>query len=75
MAKVFKLNTRTNSVSFKTINYPDANYLNKDHRVKMPIFSIHGNHDHPVGLELFSSMDQLSCNSYINYFGKVHDIE
>ena len=41
----------------------------------MPIFSIHGNHDHPVGLELFSSMDQLSCNSYINYFGKVHSVE
>ena len=45
------------------------------HHVKMPIFSIHGNHDHPVGLELQGCMDQLSVNNYINYFGKVINIE
>ena len=41
----------------------------------MPIFSIHGNHDDVVGLDLFSSLDQLNANSYINYFGKVTDID
>ena len=41
----------------------------------MPVFSIHGNHDSPVGLDLLSSMDQCSTNSYLNYFGKVQDIQ
>lgn len=70
-----KMAASQNSVAFKTLNYPNANYMDKNHRIKMPIFSIHGNHDHPVGLELFSSMDQLGANSYINYFGKVTNIE
>lgn len=48
--------------------------MNKNHLVKMPVFSIHGNHDSPVGLDLLSSMDQCSTNSYLNYFGKVQDI-
>ena len=49
--------------------------MDSNHLVKMPIFSIHGNHDSPVGLDLLSSMDQLNENSYINYFGKVENIE
>ena len=52
-----KIESKENTVDFETVNYPEANYLDKNHRIKMPIFSIHGNHDHPVGLELFSSMD------------------
>ena len=43
--------------------------------MKMPVFSIHGNHDSPIGLDLFSCMDQLKTNSYVNYFGKVKDLE
>ena len=62
-------------VSFETRNYPNANYMNHNHKVKMPIFSIHGNHDSPIGLDLMSSMDQLNANSYVNYFGKVPDIQ
>ena len=62
-------------VTFETENYPNANYMDKNHCIKMPIFSIHGNHDSPIGLELLSSMDQLSENSYINYFGKTSDIQ
>lgn len=49
--------------------------MDKNHLVRLPIFSIHGNHDPPIGLELLSSMDMLNTNSYINYFGKVEDIE
>ena len=49
--------------------------MNAAFDVKMPIFTIHGNHDKPVGLEMHGSMDQLSVNNYINYFGKVRDIE
>ena len=69
------LNEPQNKVDFETLNYPGANYLSDAHRVRMPIFSIHGNHDHPVGLEMHGCMDQLSVNNYINYFGKVTDIE
>lgn len=61
--------------NFETQNYPNANYLSGHHSIKLPIFSIHGNHDDPVGLEQLSSLDQLSCNHYINYFGKVTNIE
>ena len=61
-------------VTFETENYENANYMNKNHHVKMPVFSIHGNHDSPIGLDLLSSIDQRSTNSYLNYFGKVYDI-
>ncbi len=61
--------------SFTTDNYDEANYLSGQHSIKMPVFSIHGNHDDPVGLEQLSTLDQLSCNHYINYFGKVTNIE
>lgn len=44
-------------------------------KIKLPIFSIHGNHDGPVGLDLIGAMDQISVNSYVNYFGKVPQIE
>jgi double-strand break repair protein MRE11 len=62
-------------MEFTTINYPQANYLSSNHKIKMPIFSIHGNHDDVVGLDLFSSLDQLNANSYINYFGKVTNLD
>ena len=41
----------------------------------MPIFSIHGNHDDPTGLDMISSLDQVQINNYVNYFGKVKNIE
>lgn len=39
------------------------------------MFSIHGNHDDPIGLKMLSCLDQLKVNSYINHFGKVTDME
>jgi double-strand break repair protein MRE11 len=41
----------------------------------LPIFSIHGNHDDPIGLEMISTLDQVESNHYVNYFGKVKNIE
>ena len=49
--------------------------MDKNHLVRLPIFSIHGNHDAPIGLDLLSSVDMLNTNSYVNYFGKINDIE
>ena len=60
---------------FQTYNFPKANYLSNKHKIKLPVFSIHGNHDDPVGLEMLSSLDQLNVNSYVNHFGKVVDME
>ena len=60
---------------FKTRSFEDANYLKPDLKIRLPIFSIHGNHDDPVGLEMLSTLDQVCSNHYINYFGKVTNIE
>ena len=51
------------------------NFLHPSLDIRLPIFSIHGNHDDPIGLEQLSTLDLASTNSYINYFGKVTNIE
>ena len=43
--------------------------------IRLPIFTIHGNHDDPCGLEYFSNIDMVSSNNYVNYFGKITNIE
>jgi double-strand break repair protein MRE11 len=60
---------------FQTYNFPKANYLSNKHKIRLPVFAIHGNHDDPIGLQMLSSLDQLNVNSYVNHFGKVMDIE
>lgn len=62
-------------VRFETYQYPHANYMNENLSVKLPIFIIHGNHDDPSGLEYLSNIDLMSTNNYVNYFGKVTNIE
>ena len=62
-------------MKFDTFQYPGANYLNPSLSIRLPIFSIHGNHDDPSGLDMISSQDQLAINHYINYFGKVKNLE
>ena len=49
--------------------------MDRNHKVRLPIFSIHGNHDCPSGLELQGALDQVCTNKYVNYFGKVDNIE
>jgi len=53
----------------KAVNYEDAN-LN----ISLPIFSIHGNHDDPSGLNQHSCMDVLHESKLLNYFGKVDNL-
>ena len=62
-------------MNFETFQYNKANYLNPSLAIKLPIFSIHGNHDDPTGLDMLSSLDQACINNYLNYFGKVKNIE
>lgn len=49
--------------------------MNENLSVKLPIFIIHGNHDDPSGLEYLSNIDLMGSNNYVNYFGKVTNIE
>jgi DNA repair exonuclease SbcCD nuclease subunit len=60
---------------FSTYQYARANYLSPSLSIKLPIFSIHGNHDDPTGLDMLSSLDQACINHYLNYFGKVKNVE
>ncbi|XP_053665023.1 double-strand break repair protein MRE11 [Anopheles marshallii] len=53
----------------QTVNYEDPN-LN----IAIPLFSIHGNHDDSGGSGCVSSMNLLSTNGYVNYFGKWTDL-
>jgi double-strand break repair protein MRE11 len=49
--------------------------MNENLSIKLPIFIIHGNHDDPSGLEYLSNIDLMNSNNYVNYFGKVTNIE
>ncbi|XP_055606685.1 double-strand break repair protein MRE11 [Uranotaenia lowii] len=53
----------------RTVNYEDPNM-----NIAIPVFSIHGNHDDPSGFGRISSLDLLSTNGYVNYFGKWTDL-
>jgi double-strand break repair protein MRE11 len=62
-------------VKFETYQFNEANYMNENLSVAVPIFMIHGNHDDPSGLEYLSNIDLMNSNNYVNYFGKVTNIE
>ena len=52
-------------------NFPltgQANYLDPNVNIALPIFSIHGNHDDPAGVGQYSPMDILHEALLINYF-------
>ena len=63
------------NIKFETYQYKKANYMSENLSVAVPIFMIHGNHDDPSGLENLSLIDLMSTNNYVNYFGKVTNIE
>lgn len=54
------------------VNYEDPNV-----NIKLPVFSIHGNHDEPTGEQgaTLAALDLLSVSSLVNYFGKVESLE
>lgn len=62
-------------VSDQTLNFPNrfghVNYEDQHFNVGLPVFSIHGNHDDPAGVDNLSAIDILSACNLINYFGKM----
>ncbi|XP_048332366.2 double-strand break repair protein MRE11 isoform X2 [Ziziphus jujuba] len=51
---------------FGHVNYEDPHF-----NVGLPVFSIHGNHDDPAGVDNLSAVDILSACNLLNYFGKM----
>lgn len=47
-----------------------ANFQNDNYSVGLPVFTIHGNHDDPSGVDNLSAVDVLSTCNLVNYFGK-----
>ncbi|PQQ16401.1 double-strand break repair protein MRE11 [Prunus yedoensis var. nudiflora] len=62
-------------VSDQTVNFANTfghvNYEDPHFNVGLPVFSIHGNHDDPAGVDNLSAVDILSACNLVNYFGKM----
>ncbi|KAG9159094.1 hypothetical protein Leryth_017551 [Lithospermum erythrorhizon] len=62
-------------VSDQTVNFANSfghvNYEDPHFNVGLPVFSIHGNHDDPAGVDNLSAIDILSSCNLVNYFGKM----
>uniref|UniRef100_A0A0E0LRV1 Mre11 DNA-binding domain-containing protein n=1 Tax=Oryza punctata TaxID=4537 RepID=A0A0E0LRV1_ORYPU len=51
---------------FGRVNFEDPNF-----NIGLPVFTIHGTHDGPAGVDGMSAIDILSACNFVNYFGKV----
>ncbi|WOL15385.1 double-strand break repair protein MRE11 isoform X1 [Canna indica] len=62
-------------VSDQTMNFQNVfghvNYEDPHFNVGLPVFTIHGNHDDPAGVDNLSAIDILSASNLVNYFGKM----
>lgn len=62
-------------VSDQTVNFANifghVNYEDPHFNVGLPVFTIHGNHDDPAGVDNLSAIDILSACNLVNYFGKM----
>ena len=72
---IFNRQVFKTSESLLEPNYTSHQKFDTNIEVKLPIYSIHGNHDDPIGLEMISTLDQVESNHYVKYFGKVTNIE
>jgi len=58
----------------KDQTFPMVNCEDTDLNVCMPVFSIHGNHDDPQGMDAdgtLSALDVLAAAGLLNYFGRL----
>ncbi|XP_021758718.1 LOW QUALITY PROTEIN: double-strand break repair protein MRE11-like [Chenopodium quinoa] len=62
-------------VSDQTLNFSNrfghVNYEDPHYNVGLPVFTIHGNHDDPAGVDNLSAVDIFSACNLVNYFGKM----
>lgn len=55
--------------------FKHANVFDPNLNVSYPIFSIHGNHDDPIGFGDLCALDQLAVAGLVNYFGRSYDVD
>lgn len=58
------------SFDFRHLTNPIVNYEDPNLNIAIPVFSIHGNHDDPVGQKNVSALDIVATSGLVNYFGK-----
>ncbi|VAH74372.1 unnamed protein product [Triticum turgidum subsp. durum] len=62
-------------VNDQTVNFPNSfghvNYEDPHFNVGLHVFTIHGNHDDPAGVDNLSAIHILSACNLVNYFGKI----
>uniref|UniRef100_A0A0E0EIL4 Double-strand break repair protein n=1 Tax=Oryza meridionalis TaxID=40149 RepID=A0A0E0EIL4_9ORYZ len=51
---------------FGRVNFEDPNF-----NIGLPVFTVHGTHDGPAGVDGLSAIAILSACNFVNYFGKV----
>lgn len=56
-------------------HFKHTNYMDENLNIRLPIFTIHGNHDDPNGKDAFSVLDLLSAAGLLNYFGKQQNMD
>ena len=56
--------------NYKTHSPPNFGPEATDIHVRLPVFTVHGNHDDPGGSDHLSAVDMLSTARLVNYFGK-----
>jgi|JI6StandDraft_1071083.scaffolds.fasta_scaffold07725_1 double-strand break repair protein MRE11 len=71
---VFDESEGDDSIQIEVEGY-QPNYLNKNLNIRLPIFSVHGNHDYPEELDGRSVFDLLQESNYINYIGRHKNTE
>jgi len=62
-------------VNFNHCQFPIVNYEDANLNISLPVFSIHGNHDDPVGKDAICALDTVSATGFLNYFGKYVDMD
>ncbi|CAH8450621.1 unnamed protein product [Heterobilharzia americana] len=60
---------------FANTAFQNANYLDSNFNVGIPVFTIHGNHDDPSGPGGLCAADLLHTAGLINLFGKFASVE
>uniref|UniRef100_A0A2I3HZ09 Double-strand break repair protein n=1 Tax=Nomascus leucogenys TaxID=61853 RepID=A0A2I3HZ09_NOMLE len=63
------------SVNFGFSTFPWVNYQDGNLNISIPVFSIHGNHDDPMGADACCALDILSCVAFVNHFGHSMSME
>lgn len=63
------------AVNFPSHPVPCANFQDPNLNVSVPVFTIHGNHDDPLGDKSPSPVDVLASSGLVNHFGHVASVD